>query len=81
MPIFGLLAVATGWAIHKPQQLGWLQALFGGYDMARVWHFWIMWVFVAFVIPHVVLVIGDGVDTFRSMVTGWSIKVGHGEEE
>ncbi len=75
MPIFGLLAVASGWAIHKPQQLGWLQGLFGGYDWARWWHFWIMWVFVAFVIPHVILVIADGWDTFRSMVTGWSKRV------
>ena len=75
MPIFGLLAVGTGWAIHKPQQLGWLQWMFGGYDMARVWHFWIMWIFAAFVIPHVILVIADGWDTFRSMVVGWSVKV------
>lgn len=80
MPIFGLLAVATGWAIHKPQQLGWLQALFGGYDWARVWHFWIMWVFAAFVIPHVILVIADGWDTFRSMVVGWSTRVGRADE-
>jgi thiosulfate reductase cytochrome b subunit len=72
MPILGTLAVASGWAIHKPQQLGWLQGLFGGYDNARVWHFWIMWVFASFVIPHVILVIADGWDTFRSMVTGWS---------
>lgn len=75
MPIFGLLAVLTGWAIHKPQQLGWLQDLFGGYDYARVWHFWIMWVFASFVIPHVILVIADGWDTFRSMVTGWSSRI------
>jgi thiosulfate reductase cytochrome b subunit len=74
MPIFGLLAVASGWAIHKPMQLWWLQGLFGGYDIARIWHFWIMWVFASFVIPHVVLVFADGWDTFRSMVTGWRIK-------
>jgi len=74
MPIFGLLAVASGWAIHKPQQLGWLQGLFGGYDWARWWHFWIMWVFASFVIPHVVLVFADGWGTFRSMVTGWSTR-------
>jgi len=80
MPVFGLLAVATGWAIHKPAQLSWLQALFGGYDWARVWHFWIMWVFAAFVIPHVVLVVADGWDTFRSMVIGWSERIG-GEHE
>jgi thiosulfate reductase cytochrome b subunit len=72
MPILGILAVASGWAIHKPQELGWLQGLFGGYDTARVWHFWIMWAFAAFVIPHIILVIADGWDTFRSMVTGWS---------
>lgn len=74
MPIAGILAVASGWALHKGATLGWLQGLFRGYDTARIWHFWIMWFFVAFVIPHVVLVIADGFDTFRSMVVGWSIK-------
>lgn len=77
VPIMGLLYILTGWAIHKPQQLGWLQALFGGYDYARVWHFWLMWAFLAFTIPHVVLVALDGWDTFRSMVVGWSIKISH----
>lgn len=72
MPIFGTLAVLTGWAIHKPATLPWLQAVFGGYDYARVWHFWLTWVFLAFVIPHVILVIADGWDTFRSMVVGWT---------
>jgi thiosulfate reductase cytochrome b subunit len=81
MPIFGLLAVATGWAIHKPQQLGWLQGVFGGYDWARWWHFWIMWVFAAFVIPHVILVIADGWDTFRSMVTGVSRRLRSADDE
>lgn len=83
MPVFGSLAVLSGWAIHKPQQLGWLQALFGGYDWARVWHFWLMWVFVAFVVPHVILILADGWDTFRSMVVGWSDRVGgqsHGKQ-
>ncbi len=75
MPVAGLLSVLTGWAIHKPQQLGWLQALFGGYDWARVWHFWLLWAFVGFVIPHVILVAADGWDTFRSMITGWSDRV------
>ena len=68
----GFLAVATGWAIHKPAQLSWLAAIFGGFDKARVWHFWLMWFFVVFVIPHVVLVIAAGWDTLRSMITGWS---------
>ena len=75
VPVMGLLSILTGWAIHKPQQLGWLQALFGGYDYARLWHFWLMWVFLAFTIPHVILVFADGWDTFRSMVVGWSMRV------
>jgi thiosulfate reductase cytochrome b subunit len=75
MPVMGSLSVLTGWAIHKPQQLGWLQGLFGGYDYTRVWHFWLTWIFAAFVIPHVLLVFADGWDTFRSMVVGWSDRV------
>jgi len=77
MPLFGTLSILTGWAIHKPTQLGWLAALFGGYDGARIWHFWLMWIFAAFVIPHVILVFADGWDTFRSMVVGWSDRVQH----
>ena len=51
------------------------------YNGARVVHFWVMCALAAFVVPHVVLVIADGWDTFRSMVTGWSArqaKDGHG---
>lgn len=80
MPVFGTLSVLTGWAIHKPQQLGWLQALFGGYDWARLWHFWLLWIFAAFVIPHVVLVLADGWDTMRSMIVGWSERVGESHD-
>jgi len=79
MPIAGALAIATGWAIHKPAQLGWLERLFGGYDRARLWHLLLLVLFAAFVIPHVVLVIADGWDTFRSMVVGWSARI-RGEE-
>ena len=75
VPLFGLLSVLTGWAIHKAANLGWLAACFGGYDWARVWHFWLMWVFVAFVVPHVILVVADGWDTFRSMIVGWTERV------
>ncbi len=72
--VAGFLAVATGWAIHKPAQLSWLTAIFGGFDTARVWHFWLMGFFIMFVIPHVMLVVADGWDTMRSMITGWSTK-------
>lgn len=72
MPVAGTVSVLTGWAIHKPAQLGWLQALFGGYDYARLWHFGLLWLFVLFVVPHVILVLADGWDTMRSMVAGWT---------
>ena len=75
MPLFGTLVVLSGWAMHKPVQLGWLERLFVSYDGARVVHFISMLVLGSFVVPHVVLVIADGWDTFRSMVVGWSARV------
>ena len=75
VPVAAFLSTATGWAIHKPMQLHWLTALFGGFDAARVWHFWLMWLFIFFVMPHVILVLADGWDTLRSMIVGWSTKV------
>jgi thiosulfate reductase cytochrome b subunit len=78
--VAGLLAVLTGWAIHKPMQLYWLSAIFGGYDNARIWHFWLMWLFILFVVPHVVLVLADGRDTLRSMIVGWSTKTKRSED-
>jgi len=74
VPLAGLLVVLSGWAMHKPVQLGWLERMFVNYDGARIVHFLCMVVLAGFVIPHVVLVIADGWDTFRSMVTGWSLR-------
>ena len=75
MPVAGVLIVASGWAMHKPVQLHWLERMFGSYDGARIVHFSMMCVFLAFVVPHVVLAAADGWDTMRSMVTGWSERV------
>jgi thiosulfate reductase cytochrome b subunit len=80
IPVAGLLAIVTGWAIHKPMQLQLLPALFGGYDAARIWHFWLMWVFIAFAVPHAILVIADGWDTLRSMIVGWSARAARADE-
>jgi len=74
VPVAGCLSVATGWAIHKPMKLPWLAAIFGGYNAARVWHFWLMWIYILFVVPHVILVFADGWDTLRSMIVGWSTR-------
>ena len=75
VPVAGCLSVATGWAIHKPMQLHWLVAIFGGYNAARVWHFWLLWIYVLFLVPHLILVFADGWDTLRSMIVGWSTRV------
>jgi thiosulfate reductase cytochrome b subunit len=54
-------------------------SLFGGYNAARVWHFWLMWLYILFVVPHVILVFADGWDTLRSMIVGWSTRVKRSE--
>src|SRR5258708_39985088 len=74
VPLRGLLAAAGGGAMHKPVQLKWVERLFVNYEGARAIHFWTMVAFAIFVIPHVILVIADGWDTLRSMVTGWSFR-------
>jgi len=78
IPLAGALAVASGWAMHKPVQLGWLERAFVNYDGARLVHFACMVLLGAFVVPHVVLVAADGWDTFRSMVTGRSLRLKDG---
>jgi len=72
--VAGLLSVFSGWAIHKPMQLYWVTATFGGYERARIWHVGLMWLFVLFVVPHVILAVADGWDTLRSMIVGWSTR-------
>lgn len=67
----GALAVLSGFAIYKPVQLGWLVSLFGGYELARYWHFVTVWIFVAFTALHVVLVFAADPASLRGMITGW----------
>ncbi len=69
--LLGVLAVLSGLSIYKPTQLGWLTALFGGFQLARYWHFWIVWAFVAFSIVHVILVFVVDPASLRAMLSGW----------
>jgi Ni,Fe-hydrogenase I cytochrome b subunit len=68
--LFGVLSVLTGFAIYKPVQLGWLTALFGGFQGARWWHNLMVWIFVGFTIVHVVLVFAVDPASLRAMLTG-----------
>ncbi len=81
MPILGALVVASGWAMHKPSQLGLLERAFGSYDGARVVHFFAMAGLGSFLVPHVALAVADGWDTLRSMIVGWSARLGEAERE
>src|SRR5215213_830516 len=69
--LLGVLSALTGFAIYKPVQLSWLTALFGGYELARYWHFWAVWIFVAFTLVHVALVFLVDPASLRAMITGW----------
>ena len=68
--LLGVLSVLTGFAIYKPTQLSWLTALFGGFQAARYWHFWAVWIFVGFLIVHVVLVFVVDPASLRAMISG-----------
>lgn len=72
--VLGALQVVTGLAIYKPAQLAWLAALMGGYQLARVWHFVITLLFVAFFLVHVAQVARAGWNNFRAMITGYEIQ-------
>ncbi|TMQ67413.1 MAG: hypothetical protein E6K78_05050 [Candidatus Eisenbacteria bacterium] len=81
MPVLGTLVVLSGWAMHKPVQLGWLERMFVNYNGARIVHLGCMLGLGGFIVPHVVLVIADGWDTFRSMIVGWSARVRQASHE
>ena len=51
----GVVIVASGFAIWKPVQLQELTALLGGYEGARLVHFFAMAAIVAFLVVHVVM--------------------------
>lgn len=69
--LLGTVSVLTGFAIYKPVQLHWLTWLLGGYELARYWHFWAVWIFVAFTLVHVALVFLVDPASLRAMITGW----------
>jgi len=69
--LLGVISVLSGFAVYKPAQLSWLTALFGGYELARYWHFWAVFLFLAFTLVHVTLVLVVDPASLRAMITGW----------
>lgn len=70
----GLGSLLTGLAIYKPVQFGGLTFLFGGYQMARWFHFWLTVGYVVFFVVHVGQVIKTGWNNFRAMVIGVELR-------
>jgi thiosulfate reductase cytochrome b subunit len=64
------LSTLTGFAVYKPVQLHPLTALFGGYELARYWHFVAVWLFVGFVVVHVLAVLLADPASLRAILTG-----------
>lgn len=71
--LMGAGSVVTGLAVYKPVQLSALARLLGGYERARLEHFWFMLGFAAFFVVHVVQVARAGWNNLRSMITGWEL--------
>ena len=70
MPVVAAEIVLSGLAIWKPVSLGWLAALFGGYALARYWHFLGMVTLVLLAVGHVFMVLAVDPYALRSMITG-----------
>jgi thiosulfate reductase cytochrome b subunit len=69
--LLGAISALSGFAIYKPVQLSWLTDLFGGYELARYWHFLAVWLFIGFTLLHVALVFLVDPASLRGMITGW----------
>ncbi|MGI9017127.1 MAG: cytochrome b/b6 domain-containing protein [Euzebya sp.] len=70
----GALIVATGFAIYKPTQLSLLTGLFGGYETARLIHFWTTIGLMSFFVVHLLQVARSGLGNFWSMVSGFEYR-------
>lgn len=69
--LFGLGAILTGMSLYWPVQFSWIASMFGGYDIARYWHFIFAASFLFFLAGHILMVVIAGWSNFVSMITGW----------
>jgi thiosulfate reductase cytochrome b subunit len=71
--LMGAGSLLTGLAIYKPTQLHLLTSLFGGYEMARWFHFWLTVSYVGFFVVHLIQVVRSGWNNFRAMIIGYRV--------
>jgi len=67
----GIGLIASGMSIYWPVQFGWIRAIFGGYDSARIFHFLFMASVVSFFGGHILMVVIAGWSNFLSIFTGY----------
>ena len=67
--VTGVAIVASGFALWKPVQLRPLTMLFGGYEAARLVHFFAMAAIVLFLIVHIIMALLVP-KSLRAMITG-----------
>ncbi len=72
--VMGALMLLSGFAIYKPVQLGFLVALLGGYEFARLIHFTVSLALVGFFGLHVLQVARAGWRNFASMISGYELQ-------
>jgi thiosulfate reductase cytochrome b subunit len=71
--VMGAGSLLTGLSIWKSVQFGWLTALLGGYEAARIEHFLLTLGYLAFFCVHIAQVIRAGWNNLRSMITGYEV--------
>ena len=71
--------------IQAPDSFEWVNTLLGGRSYTRIWHFLGMWVFLITIAIHVYMAASTSWiqrdHTFRSMFTGYKLKLGGGQEK
>ena len=72
----GVGSILSGIAIYWPVQFSYVTFLFGGYNSARVFHFFFTCSFVFFFAGHIFMVIISGWANFVSIITGWKTTIG-----
>lgn len=71
MPFVGLGVVLSGLAMYMPVTFQEVAFVFGGYDLARWFHFLFMCAIVFFFFGHIFMVSISGWANFWSMISGW----------
>jgi thiosulfate reductase cytochrome b subunit len=71
--LMGFGSLLTGLVMYKPVQVGWLAALCGGYEAARIEHFILTIAYCLFFLVHIIQVALARWKNFQSMITGFEV--------